>query len=178
MDRTALGGDSSWMSNATARPSSIGAYITSMGWLDEPVVAAGQLRQGRPPTIAGLITGYALVEILRPRRSKLLPRNFVLAVTGTQIVAFKAWCGGEGTEHTIGIRPGVRSSFARDEVQLTDLRDGSESKGATMCVRGERFPVARPNLTGDWDTDELIALLGGLAPASVPRQSAWAAFSL
>lgn len=145
----------------------MGAYINSMGWLDERVVAAGELRQGR-----------GLAEILLPRRSKLLPRHFALAVTESRVVAFKAWCGGSGDTYSVGIRPGVRASFARDSVTLTDLRDGSGSRGATMCVDGRCFPVWRPNPTGDWDTDELIALLGGLPPVHVPLEPAWAAFSL
>jgi hypothetical protein len=150
------------MSIATARPSSIAAYLNGMGWLDEPVVAAGQLRQGR-----------AFVD-LPWRRTKLLPRHFVLAVTATRVVAFKAW----GDEYALGIRPGVCASFARNEVSLAELPDGSRSKGATMCVRGERFTVSRPNPDGDWDSEELFALLGGLAPVRAPLEPAWAAFSL
>jgi hypothetical protein len=146
------------MSTATARPSSIAAYLNGMRWLHDPIVAAGQLRQGN----------------LLWRRTKLLPRYFVLAVTATRVVAFKAW----GDEYALGVRPGVCASFARDEVVLTDLRNGSSSKAATMCVRDERFPVSRPNPNGDWDTDELFALLGGLAPVRAPLEPAWAAFSL
>jgi hypothetical protein len=144
-----------------------GGYINSTGWLHEPVIAAGELRQGR-----------ALVEILLPRRSRLLPRHFVLAVTESRIVAFKAWGGGAGDTYSVGIRPGVRASFARDTITLTNLPDGSGSKGATMCVGGECFPVSRPNPAGDWDTDELIALLAGLPPVHVPQEPVWAAFSL
>ena len=156
----------------------MGAYLTAMGWIDEPILAAGQLRQGKAPTILGMVTGHALIEIVRPRRCKLLPRQFVLAVTEARVVAFTAWGGGEGGEYSIGIKPGVRASFGRDEIELTDLPSGPASKGATMRVRGERFPVCRPNLNGDWDTDELIALLGGLPPLQVPKEPAWAAFSL
>jgi len=47
-----------------------------------------------------------------------------------------------------------------------------------MRVLGDRFPVSRPKLDGDWDTDELIALLGGLPPLKAPQEPAWAAFSL
>jgi hypothetical protein len=166
------------MSTAPARPSSIGGYINAMGWLDEPIIAAGQLRQGKAPSIVGMVTGQALFEIVRPRRSKLLPRHFILAVTETRIVAFRAWGGREGDAYAIGIRPGVYASFARDEVELADLPNGSESKGATMRVRGERLPVSRPNLNGDFDTDELIAMLGGLPAREVPNEPAWAAFSL
>jgi hypothetical protein len=50
--------------------------------------------------------------------------------------------------HALGIKPGVRASFPR------------------------------PNLDGDWDTNELIALLGGLPPLQAPKEPAWAAFSL
>jgi hypothetical protein len=166
------------MFSASSRPSSIGAYLTSMGWVDEPILAAGQLRQGKAPSILGMVTGHALIEIVRPRRCKLLPRQFVLAVTETRVVAFTAWGGGEGSEYSIGIKPGIRASFGRDEIELIELPNGSESKGATMTIRDERFPVCRPNLNGDWDTDELIALLGGLPPLQVPKEPAWAAFSL
>lgn len=166
------------MSYGRARPASMGAYINSTGWLDEPVIAAGELRQGRAPTIVGMFTGRALIELLRPRRSRLLPRHFVLAVTESRIVAFKAWGGAQGDTYSVGIRPGVRAAFARDDVQLTDLAAGSESRDATMCVHGERFGVSRPNLSGDWDTDELIALLGGLPPVRAPHRPVWAAFSL
>jgi hypothetical protein len=139
----------------TARMS-IAAYLTATGWVDEPVIAAGHLRQG-------------IV-----RRCRLLPRQFVLAVTQTRVVAFRAW----GDGYAIGIKPGIRAAFARHEIELTDLPKGSESTGATMRVRGERFPVSRPKLDGDWDTDELIALLGGLPPLKAPQEPAWAAFSL
>ena len=135
---------------------SIAAYLAATGWVDEPVVAAGHLRQ----------------RVLR--RCRLLPRQFVLAVTQTRVVAFKAW----GDGYAIGIKPGIRASFARDEIELTHLLDGSKSTGATMRVRDERFPVSRPKLDGDWDTDELIALLGGLPPLKAPQEPAWAAFSL
>jgi hypothetical protein len=139
----------------TARMS-IAAYLTATGWVDEPVIAAGHLRQ----------------RILR--RCRLLPRQFVLAVTQTRVVVFQAW----GDGYAIGIKPGVRAAFARHEIELTDLAEGPESTGAVMRVRGARFPVSRPKLDGDWDTDELIALLGGLPPLKAPQEPAWAAFSL
>jgi hypothetical protein len=178
MDEPPATRESACMSTATARPGSIGGYINAMGWLDEPVIAAGELRQGRAPSIVGMLLGAALIELLRPRRSRLLPRHFVLAVTEKRIVAFKAWSGGDAGEYSIGIRPGVRAAFSRDEVELTDVPNGSDSKGATMCIRGERFPVSRPNLDGDWDTGELVALLAGLPPVQVPMTPVWAAFSL
>jgi hypothetical protein len=137
----------------------IAAYLAALRWVDEPVIAAGRLRQGGP-----------FLAALRPRHCRLLPRQFVLALTPTRAVAFEAW----GTGDAIGIRPGIRAAFSRDEVELTDLRTGS----ATMRIRDERFPVSRPSGGGDPDTDELIALLGGLPPLKAPQEPAWAAFSL
>src|SRR5689334_12068397 len=58
----------------------IAAYLTGLRWVDEPVLAAGQLRQGR-----------RIFDLLRPRRCRLLPREFVLAVTRTRVVVFEAW---------------------------------------------------------------------------------------
>jgi hypothetical protein len=87
----------------------IAAYLTGLRWVDEPVLAAGQLRQGR-----------GILDFLRPRRCRQLPRGFVLAVTRTRVVAFEAWGDAAG----IGIKPGVRAAFPRDEVQLADLAQG------------------------------------------------------
>lgn len=131
---------------------------------DEPILAVGQLRQGKAPTVLGLLSGAALGEVLRPRRSKLLPRHFVLAVTPTRVLAFKAWGGGEDGDYEVHIRPGVRAEFARAHVTLGDLADGARSKGGTLRIGPEAFPVCRPNLNGDPETDALVALLGGLQP--------------
>jgi hypothetical protein len=112
-----------------------------------------------------MLVGTALIEVLRPRRTRLLPRNFVLAVTPTRIVALKSWGGGteDGDDYTIHIRPGVRGQFRRDEIALSDLEDGVDSRGGTLHLGPERIPVFRPNMTGgDEDTQALMALLGGL----------------
>lgn len=148
-------------------PGAFREYLLHQGWIDEELVAAGHLRQGRPPTTLGMLTGHALIEVVRPRRSKLLPRHFVLAVTPTRVLAFKAWAGGgEGADdYAVGIRPGVRAEFARAHVSLEDLPDGPRSKGGTLRLGTDRLPVARPNLDGDADTDALFALLGGLDAA-------------
>lgn len=50
----------------------------------EEVIAAGQLKQGRTPSMAAMVTGAALFEVLRPRRSKSLPKGFALAVTANR----------------------------------------------------------------------------------------------
>jgi hypothetical protein len=113
--------------------------------------------------MASMVSGAALWEVLRPRRSKLLPRHFVMALTADRAVAFKAVGGspesGSAGDYTIRIKSGEEASFARSEVRLSDLSEGAESKGGTMTIRGESFPVGRPNLNGDPSTDELIAVL-------------------
>src|SRR5687768_14814711 len=153
----------------TATDGIIKLAIDDAGWLEEEVVAAGQLRQGKAPSMAAMITGVALIEVLRPRRSKLLPRHFVLAVTATEVVAFKA-TGGSGEDsssiYKVRIREGIEARFPRDAVSLSDIPEGEKSKGGIMTINGESFPVARPNLNGDPNTDELIAVLAG--EASVP----------
>jgi hypothetical protein len=142
--------------------------LNEAGWLGGEVRAAGQLRQGSAPSMAAMVTGAALVEVFRPRRSKLLPRHFVLAVTEDRVVAFKASGGsGEdaGSPYIISIRDGEEGSWPRDAVRITELEEGDQSKGGMLEIQTdsgvERIPVARPNLNGDPDTDELLRLLSG-----------------
>ena len=71
-------------------PGSIKRALNESGCLDEEVIAAGELMQGVEPSLVSMVTGLALIELARPRRSKSLPRNFVLAVTADRVVAFKA----------------------------------------------------------------------------------------
>jgi hypothetical protein len=134
--------------------------LAAAGWLDGEVLAAGQLRQGSPPSTVGMITGAALIGVLRPRRSKLLPRHFVLAVTADRVVAFKASGGRpEHGPYKCSIRPGVEGSWDRSEVRISDLEQGASSKGGTLIIDGESIPVGRPNLNGEPNTDELLATL-------------------
>ena len=160
-----------WLSVQSAGIGALKDALNDSGWIDGEVVAAGQLRQGKAPSMAAMVTGAALWEVLRPRRSKLLPRHFVMALTADRAIAFKAVGGspesGNAGDYTIRIKSGEEASFARSEVSLSDLPEGAESKGGIMSVRGASFPVGRPNLNGDPNTDELIALLSAPA-ASTP----------
>lgn len=144
----------SWRAGAIKRA------LNESGWVDDEVIAAGQLRQGKAPSVVAMITGWALIQLLRPRSSKSLPAQFVLAVTGDRLVAFKASGGGdsEGNYET-RIKTGEVGSWPRELVRLVDVLNGATSKGATLDVAGERIPVARPNLNGDPSTDELMDLL-------------------
>jgi hypothetical protein len=149
------------LSFASEYPGAIKDALNESGWFDEPVVAAGQLRQGTAPSMAQMLTGAALIEVLRPRRSKLLPRHFVLALTADRAIAFKALGGGPkgGGDYILRVKRGEEASFPRASLSLTDLPEGASSKGGTMTIDGKSFPVSRPNLAGDPDTTELIGLL-------------------
>ena len=143
---------------------SIKDALNRTGWIGGEVLAAGQLRQGKAPSMMAMVTGTALVEVLRPRRSKKLPRHFVLALTADRAYAFKA-AGGSGEDsssmYKLSVREAIVAEFPRDAVSLSDLPEGRASKGGTMAIDGERFPVSRPNLNGDPNTDELIEVLAG-----------------
>lgn len=144
------------------RPGAIKGALAESGWLGgEEILAAGQLRQGKAPSTAAMITGAALIEVLRPRRSKSLPRHFVLAVTPSRVVAFKASGGtGEGQRHyVLRIRDPIAAEWPRDQVSMRDLAEGEQSKGGTLHIGSESIPVARPNLSGETNTDELLATL-------------------
>jgi hypothetical protein len=152
----------------TIRPRAADAIkraLSESGWVDGEVLAAGDLRQGKEPTILSMVTGLVLIELLRPRRSKSLPRHFVLAVTKDRVIAFGAVGGGDDSvdngPYELSIRPDERGSWPRDSVRLTDLAEGSSSRSATLVLGGtERVPVWRSNPTRrDPSTDELLELL-------------------
>jgi hypothetical protein len=145
-------------------------WFNSEGPIDEEVIAAGHLRQGKAQSMVALVLGYGLIEILRPRRSKLLPRHFVLALTESEIVAFKASAGGGGAEssgpYEVNMHEEVWARYPRDGVTLTDLDKGEKSQGGTLTINGESFPVCRPNMNGDPNTDEFLALLSRQSPVA------------
>jgi hypothetical protein len=99
--------------------------LAENGMLAEQVIAAGDLRQGKEPSLASMITGTALIEVLRPRRSKAVPRHFVLAVTEDRVVAFGAVGGGdEDGPYEVWVRPGERGSWPREAVRLVETSMG------------------------------------------------------
>jgi hypothetical protein len=150
----------------SGQPGALSYALNESGWLDEQVVAAGQLRQGKAPTMAQMMIGVGVLwEIWRPRRFKGLPRHFVMAVTPTQVHAFKSVGGSpeNSSQYTITIFDGVDATFPRASVSMSDVPEGAQSKGGILAIDGRQFPVMRPNMTGDPNTDELIALLAGLS---------------
>lgn len=137
-------------------------YVRSLnesGWLAEEVLAAGVLRQGKPYSLSRLVTGLVLIDVVR-RRSKTLPREFVLAVTAERAVAFAlgfvAGGGGEGWVDWVTLKRGEQGTWPRDLIRLIDETKGFSSMGATLELGGERIPVA---WDGEDSTNELIELL-------------------
>ena len=129
--------------------------------LGEQVAAAGELRQGRTPSLGAMLTGTALIEVLRPRRSKALPKRFALAVVGDRVVAFS--CLGvsdeDGSNYHVVIRGTEQGSWPRDVVSISGLPGEPGTTNGTLNLAGDQIPVCRPNLDGDSETDELVGLL-------------------
>jgi hypothetical protein len=129
----------------------------------EEIVAAGELRQGKKPSMASMITGTALIGLLRPRASKAVPKNFVLAVTPERVVAFKATASSDedGSNYRVHLRGGEAGSWPRDQVLMTGVSEDLTA-GGILHVGAEEVQVFAPNLDKrDPETGELIELLAG-----------------
>jgi hypothetical protein len=140
----------------TNTPGAIKRALNDSGWLEQEVIAAGEVRQGKEPTVMGMLTGAALVEVLR-RRSKTLPRHFVLAVTRDRVIAFGVIGTGDdfGDVYELWIRPEAAGSWPRSSVRLLDVA----ATAGTLEVDGsEGLPVYRG--ARDPSTEELFAVLG------------------
>jgi hypothetical protein len=128
--------------------------------IGEEAMAAGELRQGKELSVASMITGTAVISLLRPRRFKSLPKQFILAVTPNRVVAFKGiGVGDEMDEYGVIIRGDEQGSWPRDQVWIEGSPGVRMPDGGTLVVSGERFPVIRLNVRADRETDELIEVL-------------------
>ena len=129
--------------------------LNESGWLADEVIAAGALRQGKPPSALTALTGLVLIEMAR-RRSRLLPRQFVLAVTTDRVVAFAMRAEGSETTTTIKIKRGELGSWSREAVRAVDPTRGFFTRGGTLELAGERVAVTSDD---DDSTNELIDAL-------------------
>ena len=115
--------------------------INSLEWLGEEVIGTAALKQ----KLFG--------------RSRLLPREFVLAATESRVVAYRAKGKKEGILlYRIRILPGEQGSWPRASVKVFDLDEGRESERASIKVAGERVAVKRL-YDLDIATDEFFDLL-------------------
>ncbi len=135
--------------------------LADTGWVDEEIVAVGHLRQGNRPSETAVAIGTAVLEFFRPRPTKLLPRQFALAITPTRGLVFKASVIGRDrpSPHDRRIHEGVEAEFPRHSVHVTGLEEGAKSMSATMTIESQSFPVWRPITPGDPNTEELFKLL-------------------
>ena len=142
------------------RPGAFKRAINDSGWLEDEVVAAGMVTQGKTQSLFRMITGLALLELLRPRRSKTLPREFVLAVTADRVVALalSPWKEGVGdTVDVVKIKNEQRGSWRRGLVRVIDPTTGRVQNGGELDLAGEeQFPFT---WDGDDSTAELVELL-------------------
>jgi hypothetical protein len=142
------------------RPDAFKRSLNASGWLADEVIAAGVVPEWKPQSLFRMITGLALLEVLRPRRSKSLPREFALAVTSDRIVAFamSPWKEGDGeTVRVVKIKHDERGSWSRESVRVIDPSTTRVSNGGMLDLAGEeRIPVT---WDGDPSTGELIDLL-------------------
>jgi hypothetical protein len=142
------------------RPGAFKRALNESGWLADHVVAAGTVTQGKTQSLFRMITGLALLEVLRPRRSKTLPREFVLAVTADRVVALalSPWKEGVGDNvDVVKVKNEQRGSWRRGQVRVIDPTVGRVQNGGTLDLAGEeQFPFT---WGGDDSTAELIELL-------------------
>jgi hypothetical protein len=139
--------------------------LNERSWLPDAVLAAGVLRQGKPPSVMTAITGLAIIELAR-RRSKLLPREFVLAVTADRVVAFAMTTESNDTSTpTIKVRRDELGCWPRRLVRLVDPTKGLLTWGATLKIARERIAVVADD---DDSTNELVELLSPCASAARP----------
>jgi hypothetical protein len=141
-------------------PGAFKRALNESGWLDEEVIAAGLVTQGKTQSLFRMMTGLALLEVLHPRRCKSLPKEFTLAVTGNRIIAFKMNPWKEGTEDSVTavkVKNEQLGSWSRGGVRVTDASSGRVQNGGTLDFIGtEQFPFT---WSGDDSTNELIELL-------------------
>jgi len=142
------------------RPGAFKRALNESGWLADPVVAAGTVTQGKTQSLFRMITGLALLEVLRPRRSKTVPKEFVLAVTADRVIALalSPWKEGVGDSvDVVKIKNEQRGSWRRGLVRVIDPTTGRVQNGGTLDLAGEeQFPFT---WDGDDSTAELIELL-------------------
>jgi hypothetical protein len=144
----------------TTRPNTYRNGINEAGWVDGHVLAAAYLHQGTVPSRWGG-NWPGISNSVRPRPAKKLPREFLLALTGTEVLAFKVTgVGGQeaAAKSWIKILEGVVFRCPIESVSISDLRE-DERRGATLTIEGESFPVIQALREGDPNTEPLFAML-------------------
>ena len=150
--------DSLWV--RYAEPGAFRDGLNATGWFDHEVVAAGMVTQGSAQSLLAMVTGWALVDQLaRGRRCWALPREFVLAVVESRIVALEVspWKEGDGDSViAVRVKRDQRGIWPLDSAQL-ELAPGPKLTGGTLYLPGlDGFHVS---WDGQPDRAELVELL-------------------
>lgn len=155
------------MKICTDQAGHVAGELNRSGLLDEPVLAAGHLRQGKAPSIVSMFTGWVVVQLLvnRLRKSDKLPGHFALAVTKSEVVAFKCW-GGSGEDSSspyyLRITEEPYARYPRADVRAEDIADaGFRSRNATVVIGDERIRCTLSNMNLDPNTELLLDVLSG-----------------
>jgi hypothetical protein len=116
----------------------------------EEVIAAGEMRQGRKPSMAPMLTGTAPIELSGPRRSKSVPKHFVLALTPTRAVAYG--CVGvaddeDGENYRAIIRDKEHGSWPREGSASRASPACANTPARTACVRRTAGAFMPPTAT-------------------------------
>lgn len=139
--------------------------------LGEEVLACGQLRQGRPPSMVGMVTGTALIGFLKPRGARDLPKSFLLAVTEDRVVAIRGWAlsddeyGGD----TGAYIKGVAASWPRGAVGVKGIAEEHGTVVASLVLPdGREVEVFDPAMDAEDDRAvlEMVAARGPLAASA------------
>ena len=110
--------------------------------LGEEVIAVASLSQGKPPSMFSMVTGAALIGLIKPRASKALPKRFLLAATPKRVVALRGTeISDEDGNSTGAVLRGEIASWPRSEVSAVPASTEGEPKGGTLEIPGASIPV-------------------------------------
>jgi hypothetical protein len=149
----------------TDSPGAIKRALNENGWVDGEVLAAGDLLQGKSASLVWMLPVVGEIAALRSRmaKSKSLPRQFVLAVTGDRVLAFKTLSSGDDLDsslYELWVRREEFGSWPREAVRLVPDTKSTEPTTGTLELDGiEQVPVYWSS--NDPSTRELIELLAG-----------------
>ena len=160
IERAALARPSKNLAVPFGRPGGFAQRLNESGWLPDEVVAGGLLAQGKTPSALSIVTGAALIDVLKPRRAKALPREFVLAVSAERVTAFPLSARSDGDEVetvVVYIKPGELGSWPREQVRLGEAPGGKPEDGVLELPGLEPFPVTWGNNPSTLELVERLA---------------------
>ena len=131
-----------------AEPWSFKRRLNASGWFDEEIVAGGLITQGKAQSLKSMMTGWALVELVKSRRYKALPREFCLAVTDRRVIALGLSAVSEGGGETasidvvVKVKRGEIASWSRGEIHIEPdgRRPRTGDRGGTLAPRRRPGP--------------------------------------